>query len=53
LDRDENVYLRPDCPYYSIVNVRRFEGDRWFCSEKEAKAAGFKISPACGLGKAN
>jgi micrococcal nuclease len=50
LDRDENIYLTPSCPYYSLVTVRRFEGDRWFCSEAEAKKAGFKISPACALG---
>lgn len=50
LDRNENVYLTPDCPYYSLVIVRRFEGDRWFCSEFEAKKAGFKISPACSMG---
>ena len=49
-DRNEKVYLRPDCPYYSIVIVRKFEGDDWFCSEKEAKQAGFTISPACSMG---
>jgi endonuclease YncB( thermonuclease family) len=50
LDRDENVYLLPKCPYYNLVLVRRFEGDAWFCTEKEAQKAGFKISPACALG---
>jgi endonuclease YncB( thermonuclease family) len=50
LDRDQNVYLTPDCPYYSQVTIRRFEGDRWFCSAKEAIAAGFTISPACSIG---
>jgi len=50
LDRNDYVYLLPSCPYYSIVNVRRFEGDAWFCSEKEAQKAGFKISSACALG---
>ena len=50
LDRNENLYLMPSCPYYHTVIIRRFEGDRWFCSEPEAKKAGFKISPACGLG---
>ena len=51
LDRDENVYLTPDCPYYSLVIIRKFEGDRWFCTEFEAKKAGFTISPACALGQ--
>lgn len=50
LDRNEYLYLTPDCPYYSLVTVRRFEGDRWFCSESEAKKAGFTISSACALG---
>ncbi len=50
LDRDEYLYLTSDCPYYSAVNIRRFEGDRWFCSESEAKKAGFAISSACGFG---
>jgi micrococcal nuclease len=52
LDRDEYVYLLPSCPYYSIVNVRRFEGDSWFCTEKDAQTAGFSISPACAMGTA-
>ena len=51
LDRNEYLYLMPECPYYNAVNIRRFEGDQWFCSESEAKKAGFKISSACGLGK--
>lgn len=50
LDREENLYLLPYCPYYSVTNIRRFEGDRWFCTESEAKKAGFKISPACAMG---
>jgi len=53
LDRDEFLYLTPKCPYYSQVTIRRFQGDRWFCSESEAKAAGFKISPACAIGIAH
>ena len=50
LDRNEYLYLLPTCPYYHTVIIRRFEGDQWFCSESEAKKAGFKLSPACGLG---
>ncbi|KKU56701.1 MAG: Thermonuclease family protein [Candidatus Amesbacteria bacterium GW2011_GWA2_47_11] len=50
LDRDEFLYLTPDCPYYSLVTIRRFEGDRWFCTGKEAESAGFKVSSACALG---
>jgi micrococcal nuclease len=50
LDRNADVYLTPDCPYYSLVTIRRFEGDRWFCSVGEARKAGFTVSPACALG---
>jgi micrococcal nuclease len=50
LDRDEYLYLTPECPYYNAVNIRRFEGDQWFCSPSDAQKAGFKISSACGLG---
>ncbi len=51
LDRNERLYLTPDCPYYSLVNIRRFEGDTWFCTESEAKKSGFAKSPACSLGQ--
>lgn len=47
LDRNEYLYLMPECPYYNAVIVRRFEGDRWFCSVSDAQKAGFKISTAC------
>jgi Micrococcal nuclease (thermonuclease) homologs len=50
LDRNEFLYLTTDCPYYSAVIVRRFEGDQWFCTEKDAIKAGFKKSTACDLG---
>lgn len=50
LDRNDYLYLLPTCPYYAPVIIRRFEGDQWFCSESEAKAAGFKISSACAMG---
>ncbi len=47
LDRDAYLYLLPSCLHYTLVNIRRFEGDRWFCTVKEAEAAGFSRSPAC------
>ncbi|KKS33287.1 MAG: Thermonuclease family protein [Candidatus Amesbacteria bacterium GW2011_GWA2_42_12] len=50
LDRDEYLYLTPECPYYSLVTIRRFEGDQWFCNPSDAQKAGFKLSSACGLG---
>ncbi len=50
LDRNKYLYLTPECPYYSAVIVRRFEGDQWFCSSSDAQKAGFKLSSACGMG---
>ena len=50
LDRNQYLYLTPNCPYYSLVTIRRFEGVRWFCSESEAKNAGFTVSTACAIG---
>jgi len=41
------LYHTPDCPQYKNVIVELYKGDRWFCSEKEAKAAGFTKNPDC------
>lgn len=46
-DRDAKVYLLPSCPHYPTVIIRRFEGDQWFCSEKQAQKAGYAVSPDC------
>jgi endonuclease YncB( thermonuclease family) len=40
-------YYRPDCNYYNAVDVLLYEGDQWFCSEKEAIKAGFVKSETC------
>jgi micrococcal nuclease len=40
-------YFTPSCPYYSNVIVQKHQGDNWFCTEKEAKKAGFTKSPNC------
>ena len=49
LDRDEFLYLTPSCAHYNLVNIRRFEADQWFCTEAQAKKAGFKLSPDCQI----
>src|SRR5262245_43285402 len=38
----ERVYVLPGTPDYQRVRVQTSRGDRWFCSEQEAAAAGFK-----------
>lgn len=38
------TYLLPWSPGYSARNVRASRGDRWFCSEQDAIAAGYRLS---------
>jgi endonuclease YncB( thermonuclease family) len=40
-------YFLPSCGFYSAVIVYTFEGDAWFCTEAEAKKAGFTKSDTC------
>lgn len=44
----EKYYYVPSCRQYSQVLVDRAYGDAWFCSETEAREAGFVPSPVCG-----
>ncbi|MDP2860960.1 MAG: thermonuclease family protein [bacterium] len=45
--RNGNIYYRPDCGVYRNVEVQLYLGDRWFCDEKEALAAGFRKPEQC------
>ncbi|MGH6815932.1 MAG: thermonuclease family protein [Hyphomicrobiaceae bacterium] len=38
------VYVLPWSPSYSKAKVREAQGERWFCSEREAVAAGWRPS---------
>jgi endonuclease YncB( thermonuclease family) len=40
-------YHLPDCPDYQNIEVNFSNGDRWFCSEVEAKKAKFNKSSDC------
>lgn len=40
----ERVYVLPGTPDYERVRVQTSRGDRWFCSEQDAAAAGFKAA---------
>ena len=42
------VYVLPWSPEYGRVRVSRARGDRWFCSEKEAIAAGWRAGSERG-----
>ena len=43
----EKHYFLPGCPNYKRVLVDPRKGEKWFCTEKEAKADGWQKSPAC------
>lgn len=44
---DRKVYFLSFCQHYPAVIVHKFEGDDWFCTESEAKKAGFTKSDTC------
>jgi endonuclease YncB( thermonuclease family) len=41
------AYLLPNCTNYTNTVVEKFQGEDWFCSEKEARDAGFVQSANC------
>lgn len=41
------VYYLPACKYYDQVIVDEAFGDVWFCTELEAKEAGFSVAASC------
>jgi len=43
----EKEYLTPKCPDYSKTIIEKNMGEEWFCSETEAKKAGYKKSSSC------
>lgn len=46
-DRGTKIYQLPECYNYEKVVVNEEEGDLWFCSEEEARKAGFRKSEDC------
>ncbi len=45
--RYEKDYFLPGCPNYKRVKVDPRKGEKWFCTEEEAKADGWQKSAAC------
>ena len=45
--RGRKIYHFPGCAGYNVVVVELDRGEQWFCSEKEAQAAGFVKSEQC------
>lgn len=43
----KKTFYLPKCTYYEQVQIDLSSNDRWFCSETEAKKAGFVLAPKC------
>lgn len=46
-DKGTKTYHFPECYNYEKIVVNEKEGDKWFCTEKEAVAAGFRKAEDC------
>jgi hypothetical protein len=44
IDSGEHIYHVPGQSYYASTRIRPEYGERWFCSEAEARAAGWRRS---------
>ena len=44
---DSREYTMPGCNLYNLSVVEKYKGEDWFCTEAEAKKAGFVKSPNC------
>nr|WP_317186525.1 hypothetical protein [Devosia sp. BK] len=42
--RGERIYHLPGQKYYDETRISASHGERWFCSEQEARAAGWRRS---------
>ena len=48
IDRTRKTYHVPGCTQYPYAVVEEDIGEQWFCTEKEAQAAGYTKSERCG-----
>jgi hypothetical protein len=42
IDTGERIYHLPGQPYYAATRISPEYGERWFCSEAEARRAGWR-----------
>lgn len=45
--KGERIYHPPGCRYYGSTVIDPKRGERWFCSEQEAIAAGWRRTKVC------
>lgn len=43
----ERIFHAPGCEFYSRTRIDEPAGERWFCSEEEARAAGWRKAENC------
>ena len=43
----ERIYHPPGCRYYNATVIDTNRGERWFCTEAEALAAGWRRTKVC------
>lgn len=43
----ESIYHTPECEYYPQTVITEASGERWFCTEEEAQAAGWRKAKNC------
>ena len=43
----DKLYHLPTCRHYSAIILDEDRGEQFFCSEKEAEKAGFRLAPDC------
>jgi micrococcal nuclease len=41
------IYFVPNCINYNRVKIDLKRGEKWFCTEEEAKEAGFRKATNC------
>ncbi len=47
LKKGQKVYHMPGCIQYKTTRIEKYRGEQWFCTETEAKAAGYTKSGGC------
>ena len=45
--KGERIYHAPGCRYYNATVIEPQRGERWFCTEAEAVAAGWRRTKVC------
>ncbi len=45
--KGERIYHPPGCRYYNATVIDPNRGERWFCSEADAVAAGWRRTKVC------